>query len=113
MGTVPFYDTDRYEAMDKWQSVRCASHLELLSEVAGMDREEAWAFDGAASMANWLVNRYGLSRSTAADWTRVAHALQELPALRAAYGSGQLSWDQLRTVTRSALPPQTRPRVLA
>jgi hypothetical protein len=99
---APFYDTDRYDTMDRWQTVRCAAHLELLDEVARMDTAEAWTFDGAASMSGWLVQRYGLSHHTASEWTRVAHALQQLPAIRAAYGTGRMSWDQVRTVTRFA-----------
>lgn len=102
METAPLYDTDRYEAMDKWHAVRCAAHLEMLDDVAQMDRKEAWTFDGASSMSNWLVIRYGLGHHTASEWTRVAHAVQELPAIRAAYRAGRLSWDQLRTVTRFA-----------
>ena len=56
-----------------------------------MDREEAWTFDGASSMAGWLVARYGLSHHTAAEWVRVANAIEDLPALRAAYEAGRLS----------------------
>ena len=104
METAPFYDTDRYTAMDKWQALRCAAHLELLTDVARMDREEAWTFDGASSMAGWLVARYGLSHHTASEWVRVAAAIEELPALKAAYGAGRISWDQLRTATRFATP---------
>ena len=104
MGTAPLYDTNRYTELDRWFTVRSAAHLEILDEVARMDREEAWTFDGASSMAGWLVARYGLSHHTASEWVRVAAAIGELPALRAAYGSGRLSWDQLRTVTRSATP---------
>lgn len=104
MGTAPFYDTDRYATMDKWQTLRCAAHLELLDEVARMDRDEAWTFDGASSMAGWLVARYGLSHHTASEWVRVANSIEELPALRAAYGAGRISWDQLRTATRFATP---------
>ena len=40
MGTALLYDTDRYTAMDRWHTVQCAAHLELLDEVARMDREE-------------------------------------------------------------------------
>jgi hypothetical protein len=88
--------------MDKWQAVRCAAHLEMLDEVARMDRDEAWTFDGAASMSGWLVARYGLSHHTASEWTRVAHAIQDLPAIRAAFATGRMSWDQVRTATRFA-----------
>ncbi len=102
MQAVPRYDTDRYTTLDRWQTLHSAVHLEVLDEVARMDREEAWTYDGAASMNNWLVNRYGLSHHTAAEWTRVAHALERLPAIRAAYGAGQMSFDQVRTATRFA-----------
>lgn len=104
MGTVPRYDTDRYTTMDKWQMVQCAAHLELLEDIARMDREEGWTYDGAASMAGWLMSRYRLSRSTATEWTRVAGAIQDLPAIRAAYGAGRMSWDQVRNVTKFATP---------
>lgn len=102
MQTVPRYDTDRYTALDKWHAVNCASHVEILDEVARMDRKEEWTYDGASSMANWLVNRYNLTRRTASEWVRVANSIQDLPAIRAAYQSGQMSWDQVRTVTRVA-----------
>ncbi len=104
METAPLYDTDRYTTLDKWQTVRCAVHLEMLDDVDLVDRAEEWTFDGASSMANWLVNRYGLSHHTASEWTRVAHAIQELPAIRAAYAAGRMSWDQVRTATRYATP---------
>ncbi len=67
-----------------------------------MERNEDWAYDGASSMANWLVNRYCMGHRTAAEWVRVAVALEDLPAIAAAYGSGGLSWDQVRSVTRFA-----------
>jgi hypothetical protein len=101
---APLYDTDRYGAMDRWHTVQCAAHLELLDEVARMDRDEEWTFDGANSMSHWLVNRYGLSHRTANEWVRVARAIPELPALRAAYQAGRISWDQLRGSTRIATP---------
>lgn len=102
MGTVPLYDTDRYTALDQWHMVHCAAHLELLDDVARMDREEGWTYDGATSMAGWLMTRYRLSRTTATEWTRVAAAIQGLPAIRAAYGAGRMSWDQVRNVTKFA-----------
>lgn len=104
MGTAPLHDTDRYTVMDRWHMVQCAAHVELLDDVARMDRDEAWTFDGANSMAHWLVNRCGLSHRTANEWVRVAHSIQELPALRAAYRAGRVSWDQLRAATRLATP---------
>lgn len=104
MENARLYATDRYTALDNWQTVRCAAHLEMLDEVARMDQEGIWGDDGAASMAHWLVNRYGLSHRTATEWVRVAHSVQELPSIRAAYHAGRMSWDQVRTATRFATP---------
>lgn len=104
MQTVPRYDTDRYTTLDRWQTVHCAAHLEVLDLVAEMDRTEEWTYDGASSMGNWLANRYGLSRHTAAEWVRVAGAIPELPAIRAAYQAGRMSFDQVRATTRFATP---------
>ena len=84
--------------------MHCAAHLEILDELAEMDRTEEWTFDGASSMTNWLVNRYGLSQHTAAEWVRVANTISELPAIRAAYQAGRLSFDQVRSATRFATP---------
>ena len=104
MQSVPRYDTDRYTVIDRWQTVQSAAHLELLEEVARMDREEAWTYDGASSMCGWLVNRYSMAHRTAAEWVRVANALADLPAIAAAYRAGRLSWDQVRSLTRFATP---------
>jgi hypothetical protein len=104
MGLAPLFDTERYAAMDRWHTVQCAAHLELLDQVAAMDETEGWTFDGANSMAHWLVNRYRLSHRTANEWVRVAHKIQGLPALRETYRSGRMSWDQLRAATCIATP---------
>lgn len=53
-------------------------------------------------MTSWLAARYRLTRGTAREWVRVGYALQRLPRIAAAYGSGRLSWDQLRPLTRFA-----------
>jgi len=102
MEKAPLYDTDRYTALDRWQMVHSASHLEILDEVARMDQTEDWTFDGASSMANWLVNRYQMSHRTASEWVRVANKIQLLPAIKAAYQAGRMSWDQVRAATRLA-----------
>ncbi len=61
-----------------------------------------WKDDGATSMAAWLTARLGLAYSSASQWGRMAHDLQSLPALSAAYGEGRLSWDQLVAVVAMA-----------
>ncbi|HEX7355740.1 MAG TPA: DUF222 domain-containing protein [Mycobacteriales bacterium] len=59
---------------------------------------------GVRSCAQWLSWRCGLSRSTARDQLRVAHALEDLPVLRATFGRGELSYSKVRALVRVATP---------
>jgi hypothetical protein len=72
--------------------------------VAAYDERRLWERDGATSMTGWLAGRYGLARSTAREWVRVAHRLGELLRIAEAYAQGRLSWDQLRPLTKFATP---------
>src|SRR2546423_14111236 len=49
-----------------------AIHREGLSLVAVADRRGDWHDDGASGMPAWLCQRFGLNRSTACGWGRVA-----------------------------------------
>ena len=81
-----------------------AASAEVLREVAALDDEKAWQGDGATSMTPWLAARYGVAWGTAREWVRVAHTLRGLPRITAAYASARLSWDQLRPLTKFAIP---------
>jgi hypothetical protein len=80
------------------------SHSQLLQVVADCDRKEDWRQDGATSMADWLVARLGIAHRTARAWVRVAHSLQTLPAMDAAFAEGRFSFEQLAPATRLATP---------
>ena len=82
--------------------------VEMVDTIARLDSETVWKADGAASMSQWLVARFGVSHQTAAEWVRVGHALRELPHLQAAFGSDTLSWDQVRAVTKYGTPDNDR-----
>ena len=81
-------------------ALMCAAHREMLAMVAAFDTQEGWRVDGATSVVPWLVAALGVSHSTASQWARTAHRLEELPAVAAAYGDGRLSADQLAPVLR-------------
>jgi hypothetical protein len=108
MGTVGVVEAWTAEemtaAMDQLHGLSMATWRELLVHVAAYDRAEAWRADGMASMADWLVARYGLLRRTANDWITAAHALDELPDVAEAVAGGRLSVDQTRSVVRLATP---------
>ena len=103
---------ERAEAIGQLAALQCATHAELLRLVAAMDKERDWAADGATDPCAWVVAVCGVTRDRARAWVRVAHALEALPALRAAYAAGRLSWDQIEAVTRFATP-ETEAEVLA
>ena len=91
-------------AMDQLHALSMATWRQLLVHVAAFDRAEAWKADGMASMADWLIARYGLARPTALEWVRSSCALEALPALSDAIGAGRLSADQARWAIRIADP---------
>ncbi|MBK5221895.1 MAG: hypothetical protein JJE52_03270 [Acidimicrobiia bacterium] len=75
--------------------------------IAAVDIARDWAADRATSMSAWVVAMCRVTAEHAAEWVRVGRALEELPALRAVYATGLISWDQLRPATLS--PPRHRP----
>jgi len=57
---------------------------------------------GYSSFAQYCDREFGLPRSTAMEYVRVARALDGLPCLRVLFGEGSLSWQQVRSITRAA-----------
>ena len=77
-------------------------HLVLL--IAEFDRREAWAGPGLRSCAHWLNWRCGVALGAAREQVRVGRALRDLPIVREAFSSGQLSYSKVRAITRVATP---------
>src|SRR4051794_10586452 len=72
--------------------------------VGELDRREGWAEWYCKSCAHWLSLRCGLGLTAAREQVRVARALRELPEVRASFGRGELSYSQVRALTRVATP---------
>jgi hypothetical protein len=70
--------------------------------IAEFDRREGWAEWGCKSCAHWLSWRCALAPSAAREQVRVARRLAELPRIRAAFGRGELSYSQVRALSRVA-----------
>jgi hypothetical protein len=69
--------------------------------------ELVWRFreeGGAAGddFARWLAFRCGIATREAHEFLRVAEALEELPAIRAAFARGELTFSKVRSLTRVA-----------
>ncbi|HVM28297.1 MAG TPA: DUF222 domain-containing protein [Mycobacteriales bacterium] len=79
-----------------------AAQAELLTWIAKFDRREGWGGPGLLSCAHWLSWRIGLSLGTANEYVRVAHRLEELPELAAAFAEGRVSYSKARAITRVA-----------
>jgi deoxyribonuclease V len=72
--------------------------------VEEFDRRNGWWSWGCKSCAQWLSHTCALSTAAAREQVRVARRLAELPAIRAAFGRGELSYSQVRALSRVATP---------
>ncbi len=81
-----------------------AATCRFLLLVAEFDRRGGWRTWECLSAAHWLSWKCGISRRTAQDHVRVGRALEELPVMTAAFGTGQLSYSKVRAMTRVATP---------
>ena len=82
-----------------------ASHIHAatcrwLGLVAEFDRRGGWFEWGCRSCAQWVSWRCGIAPVAAREHVRVARRLEELPSIRAAFADGQLSYSQVRALTR-------------
>jgi hypothetical protein len=69
-----------------------AAECRFLQLLAEFDDRNGWAGDGIRSCAHWLSWRAGMNLRTATEHLRVAHALQNLPQISAAFAAGRLSY---------------------
>ena len=75
-----------------------------LTVMAALDSEDNWRPDGSTSMGRWVAARHAVTAGSGEELIRVAHRLEDLPAIGAAYGAGEPSWDQTRFLARFATP---------
>src|ERR671918_1942855 len=79
-----------------------AATQRLLVLVAECDRRRGWELSGYSNCAHWLAVRTGIDRGAAREKVRAARALTELPQISAAMARGELSFSQVRALTRVA-----------
>ncbi len=83
--------------------IHAATH-QLLVLIADFDACLGWERDGHRSCAHWLAFRTGFDLGTAREKVRTARALVDLPATSACMERGELSFSQVRALTRIATP---------
>ncbi|WP_311445644.1 HNH endonuclease signature motif containing protein [Frankia nepalensis] len=91
-----------------WAGRLAAATCGWLVLVAAFDRRGGWRGQGFASCAHWLAWRCGVAVRTAREHLAVGHALETLPAVRAAFAAGRLSYSKVRAVARVAEPDSER-----
>ena len=89
-------------AIDTLDAIEIAIRLKRLEWIVDYDEREAWKDDGACSMVDWLIYRRSYARDSAREHLRVAHALRDLPHVKAAALDGRLSWDKIVLITQVA-----------
>lgn len=81
-----------------------AAEAELLAWIGEFDERGGWSGVGMLSCAHWLSWKTGLSPGAARERVRVAARLRELPVVGEAFGRGEMSWSQVRAISRVARP---------
>jgi len=102
---LPAEDLEALEA----QICELAGHLaaatcRFLLLVADFDARRGWATWDLPSCAAWLAWKCQIAPGTAREHVRVARALPGLPAIRAAFAAGTMSYAKVRALTRIATP---------
>ncbi|BBG05060.1 MULTISPECIES: DUF222 domain-containing protein [Pseudonocardia] len=77
-----------------------AAECRFLQLLAEFDRRDGWGGVGVRSCAHWLSWRAGMSMRTATEHLRIAHALENLPRIRAEFAAGRISYSKVRAITR-------------
>ena len=80
-----------------------AANYRFLKLIAEFDRRQAWADYGIRSCAHWLNWKCSIDMGAAREKVRVARALEELPAINAAFEKGELTFSKVRAMTRAAI----------
>jgi hypothetical protein len=83
--------------------IAAATHR-LFVLIAEFDRLRGWELDGHSSCAHWLAFRTCIDLGAAREKVRSSRALPELPLTSAAMARGELSFSQVRALTRVAEP---------
>jgi len=91
-----------HEALTQLHSAGNQVRLRFLEILQMLRDNNLFVELGYSSFAQYCDREFGLSRSTAMEYVRVARALDGLPRLRVLFGEGSLSWQQVRSITRAA-----------
>jgi hypothetical protein len=75
---------------------------EFARRLSVFDRRKVCRLEGAISTTSWLRHRCHLSGSASAERVAMARHLAELPQTSAAFGRGEVGYEQARVIARAA-----------
>ena len=112
-GSLPTFDEriayirSTHELED--QIVELAGHLNaanyrFLALLAEFDRRKGWNCGATQDCAHWLNWKCGINLGAAREKVRTARALEKLPQISAAMERGEISYSNVRAITRVATP---------
>ncbi len=109
---VPVSEADALDALEE-EIVVLSAHIHaathrLLTLIAQFDRRRGWEMAGHRTCAHWLAFRTGLDLGAAREKVRAARALEWLPETSASMARGELSFSQVRALSRVATPANER-----
>ncbi|MEX5711454.1 DUF222 domain-containing protein, partial [Parafrankia sp. FMc6] len=104
--TAPLPDLEA--AICGWAGRLAAATCGWLVLVAAFDQRGGWSGVGLRSCAHWLSWRCGIGLRAAREHLATARALEQLPAVRAAFADGIISYSKVRAITRIADPTTER-----
>jgi Domain of unknown function (DUF222) len=95
---------ERLEAEITTLAGHLAAECRWLLMVAEFDRRKGYEQWGCWCASQWLGWKCGLAERAAKEKVRVARALDDLPGITEAFAKGELSYSQVRALTRVAEP---------
>ena len=95
-------DDEVSDSVLMWAGRVAAGQARWLAFLGEFDAREQWS--GYPTCAAWLSWRLAIGLKAASEKVRVARALRVLPLTRAMFERGELSYTQVRAVTRVARP---------
>ncbi|WP_198145355.1 HNH endonuclease signature motif containing protein [Frankia sp. EAN1pec] len=100
--TAPLADLEA--AICGWAGRLAAATCGWLVLLSAFERRGGWSGIGLRSCAHWLSWRCGIGLRAAREHLATARALEQLPAVRAAFADGAVSYSKVRAITRIADP---------
>jgi hypothetical protein len=95
-------------AMEEDFAQMTARQARFILRLGECNRRQAFRDDGATSVESWVVERYGVSASTARTLTHVGEKAWDVPHLVGSMCAGDISFDKVRAVIDVATPETER-----